>query len=185
MLRWSSWLFWFWWRIWLFRWRNRFMTKKSNVSETVAVMPAKISQMPMSEDVVAPPNVSSRQMNSQHDEPIWNDLQSGGGVHNTARHCCNSCRLIWFRSIGTLCSTHLGMSILADAQFTHVDSRRHEVHRMLNRSSRIVATLARGTSNSDTVGHAIGCSRCSSWTVTRYVAKTRKKSDKKIINVDV
>lgn len=63
------------------------MTKKRSVSETVAVMPAKISQMPMSEDVVAPPNVSSRQMNSQHDEPIWNDLQSGGGVHRTARHC--------------------------------------------------------------------------------------------------
>lgn len=46
------------------------MTKKRNVSETVAVMPVAISQMPMSEDVDDPPNVSSKQMNSQHDEPI-------------------------------------------------------------------------------------------------------------------
>jgi hypothetical protein len=62
------------------------MTKKRNVSETVAVMPVAISQMPMSEDVDAPTNVSSRQRNSQHDEPIWKDLQSGGGVQRTARH---------------------------------------------------------------------------------------------------
>lgn len=46
------------------------MTKKRSVSETVAVMPVAISQMPMSDDVDAPPNVSSKQMNSQHDEPI-------------------------------------------------------------------------------------------------------------------
>lgn len=62
------------------------MTKKRNVSETVAVMPVAISQIPMSEDVDAPTNVSSRQINSQHDEPIWKDLQSGGGVQRTARH---------------------------------------------------------------------------------------------------
>lgn len=46
------------------------MTKKRKVSEIVAVMPVAISQMPMSEDVDAPPNVSSKQINSQHDEPI-------------------------------------------------------------------------------------------------------------------
>lgn len=46
------------------------MTKKRNVSETVAVMPVAISQMPISEDVDDPPNVSSKQMNSQHDDPI-------------------------------------------------------------------------------------------------------------------
>lgn len=46
------------------------MTKNRSVSETVAVMPVAISQIPMSEDVDAPPNVSSKQRNSQQDEPI-------------------------------------------------------------------------------------------------------------------
>lgn len=46
------------------------MTKKSSVSETVAVIPVAISQMPMSDDVDDAPNVSSKQINSQHDEPI-------------------------------------------------------------------------------------------------------------------
>jgi hypothetical protein len=46
------------------------MTKKRNVSETVAVMPVAISQMPISDDVDDPFNVSSRQINSQQDEPI-------------------------------------------------------------------------------------------------------------------
>jgi hypothetical protein len=46
------------------------MTKKRNVSETVAVMPVAISQMPISDDDDEPFNVSSRQINSQHDEPI-------------------------------------------------------------------------------------------------------------------
>ena len=46
------------------------MTKKRSVSDTVAVMPVAISQMPISDEVDDPPNVSSRQMNSQHDEPI-------------------------------------------------------------------------------------------------------------------
>lgn len=40
------------------------------MSDTVAVMPVAISQMPISEDVEEPPNVSSKQMNSQQDEPI-------------------------------------------------------------------------------------------------------------------
>lgn len=57
--------------------------------ETMAVMTAAISQIPMSDDVEDPPNVSSKQMNSQHDEPIRKDLQSGGGVHKTARHAWN------------------------------------------------------------------------------------------------
>lgn len=89
MLRWSSWLFWFWWRIWLFRWRKRLIKKKRIAMETMAVMTAAISQIPMSDDVEDPPNVSSKQMNSQHDEPIRKDLQSGGGVHKTARHAWN------------------------------------------------------------------------------------------------
>lgn len=46
------------------------MTKNKSVSDTVAVMPVAISQMPMSDDVDEPPNVSSKQINSQHDEPI-------------------------------------------------------------------------------------------------------------------
>lgn len=49
-------------------------------------MPVAISQIPMSEVVDDPPNVSSKQRNSQQLEPIWKDLQSGGGVHKTARH---------------------------------------------------------------------------------------------------
>lgn len=31
---------------------------------------------------------SSKHVNSQHNKPIWNDLQSCGGVHKTARQFC-------------------------------------------------------------------------------------------------
>lgn len=54
----------------------------------VAVMPVTVSLIAMS-DVDEPPNVSSRQLNSQHDAPIWNDLQSVGGVHRTALQACS------------------------------------------------------------------------------------------------
>lgn len=44
-----------------------------------------IVKSPLLEDEL-PFSVSSKHINSQHDAPIWNDLQSGGGVHNTALH---------------------------------------------------------------------------------------------------
>jgi hypothetical protein len=46
------------------------MTKNSNVSETVAVMPVAISQIPMSDVVDALPKWSSKHINSQHEVPI-------------------------------------------------------------------------------------------------------------------
>lgn len=54
----------------------------------MATIPAAISQIPISDEVVVPPKVSSKHMNSQQDEPIWKDLQSGGGVQRTARQAC-------------------------------------------------------------------------------------------------
>lgn len=64
------------------------MTMKRMVRVIVAVMPVTINHIPMSDDVDELPKVSSRHINSQQDDPIWNDLQSVGGVHNTARHAC-------------------------------------------------------------------------------------------------
>lgn len=58
------------------------MRKKSSDSDSVAVMPLATSHMPKSEvRFVVVPNVLSRQMNSQHELPIRNWVQSCGGVH--------------------------------------------------------------------------------------------------------
>lgn len=69
----------------IFRCRNRFTMRNSSVSERVAVTPLAISHMPKSGCLSTfPVNASSKQMNSQHELPIWNDLHAWGGVHRTA-----------------------------------------------------------------------------------------------------
>lgn len=126
-------------------------------------MPVAISQMPMSEDDDDPPNVSSRQINSQQDEPIWNDLQSGGGVQRTARHACKKrLELILGQRGHHSTLEYLCVAIFTYTEFAHIHARWNEVHCMLDGPARVISTFARRASNPDAVCHTVRCPGSSS-----------------------
>lgn len=77
----------------IFLCRNRFTIKNNNDNDRAAVTPLAISHIPKSEFLseffskflsILAGSASSKQIKSQHELPILNDLHASGGVHKTA-----------------------------------------------------------------------------------------------------